>query len=92
MLSARIGAAVRQARLRRRLTQAELASRAGISPNTLQRLERGDPGCALGNVLELMVVLDQGLAEDVVVGIEADPNGRALEDARLPARVRNEHF
>lgn len=92
LLAQRLGLAVRHMRLRRRLTQAELAARAGIGANTLQRLERGDPGCALGNALEVLTVLDRGIAADLIEHVEADRPGRALEDARLPQRVHREPF
>lgn len=43
---------IRRARIERRLTAKEVAERAGISRGLLQRIERGDPGCAIGAVFE----------------------------------------
>jgi HTH-type transcriptional regulator/antitoxin HipB len=47
-----VGAAVRDARVKRRLTQAELARQAGVSREWLVRLEHGHPR------LEMQLVLD----------------------------------
>ena len=47
-----LGARIRLERLARRMTAADLATRAGISRALLQRIERGDPGCSIGAVFE----------------------------------------
>lgn len=43
-----LGRQVAAARRRRRWTAARLAEQANISPVTLRKVERGDPGVALG--------------------------------------------
>jgi DNA-binding XRE family transcriptional regulator len=48
-----LGQLVREARLGKAMTTADLASRAGISRALLQRIERGDPGCSVGVVFEV---------------------------------------
>jgi transcriptional regulator with XRE-family HTH domain len=48
-----LGQLVREGRLAKAMTTTELASRAGISRALLQRVERGDPGCAIGVVFEV---------------------------------------
>ena len=48
-----MGDLIRKARLERRQTLDDLAERAGISRGLLQRIERGDPGCAIGAVFEV---------------------------------------
>jgi transcriptional regulator with XRE-family HTH domain len=48
-----LGQLVREARLAKTLTTADLAARAGISRALLQRIERGDPGCSIGAVFEV---------------------------------------
>lgn len=48
-----LGALVRQARLARRWTLAELAERARISPATLKRIEKGAPSVSLGALLSV---------------------------------------
>lgn len=60
----RVGAAVRAVRVRRRLTQANLAAIARVSQPTVSRVERGHPGQlsldairAIGAALEIRVIL-----------------------------------
>jgi len=48
---------IRMARTEQRLSQAALAERAGISRALLARIERGDPGCAIGSVFEVAAIL-----------------------------------
>lgn len=83
----RLGEALKRARVRRRLTQAQLGERAGISSRTLRRLEGGDPGFALGSFLEVLAVLEPDWPDAFIDPVEADAPGRTLEDARLPRRV-----
>lgn len=84
---ARLGLSIKRARTRRRLTQGQLAERAGIARRTVARLEQGDPGIALGSALEVLAVLEAGWPEALVDVVETDEPGRVLEDARLPSRV-----
>jgi transcriptional regulator with XRE-family HTH domain len=51
-----LGQLVREARLNKALTAADLAARAGISRALLQRIERGDPGCSIGAVFEVATI------------------------------------
>jgi transcriptional regulator with XRE-family HTH domain len=51
-----LGHLVREARLNKALTTADLAARAGISRALLQRIERGDPGCSIGAVFEVATI------------------------------------
>lgn len=85
----RLGTALKHARVRRRLTQAQLASRAGIGVATVQRMERGDPGLGLGSFLEVLAVLERNWLDEVVRTVESDVAGRQMELRRLPSRVVN---
>lgn len=84
----KLGQDLAAARKRRRLTMALIAERALISRTTLARVERGDPGVSLGIYATVLFVL--GMADRI--GDLADPRtdttGLALEDERLPQRVR----
>ena len=51
-----LGQLVRKARLSKAMTTTDLALRAGISRALLQRIERGDPGCAIGMVFEVAAI------------------------------------
>lgn len=89
---ARLGTAIRAARARRRLTQDQVADRAGLTRRTLMRLEHGDPGVAVGSFLEVLAVLEGEWPDQLVEPLEVDAPGRALEDARLPSRVVSDGF
>ena len=45
-----LGSNLRSARLRRRMPQSVIADRAGISLNTLSKIENGDCGVSIGNI------------------------------------------
>lgn len=46
------GRLIRQHRLESKQTMAMLAERAGVSRGLIQRIEKGDPSCAIGAVFE----------------------------------------
>ena len=77
------GDRLRLARQRRRLSAKQVAERAGMSPMTLRSLERGGSGVTIGAYLSVMQVL--GIENDLGHLGKADPQGRELQDARLPA-------
>lgn len=52
-----MGQLIRTERIERKLTVAELAERAAASRGLIQRIERGDPGCAIGAVFEVAALL-----------------------------------
>ena len=83
-----MGADIRSARIRRRLRAAVVAERAQISAPTLSRVERGDPAVSLGIYATVLWVL--GLLEPLseVAAPVGDLIGMALEEERLPKRVR----
>jgi transcriptional regulator with XRE-family HTH domain len=72
----------------RGLTQAQLADRAGMSPNTVRRLEGGDGGITLENVLRILRAL--GVLESVPRALDPYQTdvGRLRSEERLPQRVR----
>ncbi|MDP1734096.1 MAG: helix-turn-helix transcriptional regulator [Sulfuritalea sp.] len=81
------GDRLRLARLRRRLSAKHVAERAGMSPMTLRSLERGGSGVTMGAYLAVMQVL--GIEKDLDLLGRADPLGRELQDARLPAQNKS---
>lgn len=84
----KLGQDLRDARRRRRIPVAVMAERASISRTTLGKVEKGDPGVSLGTYATVLFVL--GLAERLSDLAEAgkDAVGLALEDERLPQRIR----
>lgn len=81
-----LGEQIRYARLRRDLTTAQIAERAGISRSTLVRIEKGDEGVALGQYFRVLIAL--GLASDITLVAKDDELGRKLQDAKLEVRER----
>lgn len=65
-----------------------MAERASISRMTLHKIERGDPGVAMGLYATVLFVL--GMAERLadLADPRDDAVGRALDDERLPQRIR----
>lgn len=72
----------------RGLTQAQLADRAGVHRETVSRLERGDGGVSLENLLRVL----RGLGILELLPRALDPYesdvGRLRSDEHLPRRVR----
>src|SRR5690606_24217882 len=61
---AELGANIRLARLRRRLSAVQVAERAGITRQTLHAIERGAPSVGMGNYAMVLFVL--GLEKDLL--------------------------
>ncbi len=83
-----LGYRVRLARTRRGMSIAEVAAKAGINRNTLNALELGKPGIALGTYITVIWVLGLDKTLDAVAHPDADIHGKTLEAARRPVRVR----
>jgi transcriptional regulator with XRE-family HTH domain len=79
-----LGNRLREARLRRKIAASHFAERLGVSRDTLNRLERGDPAIAIGTYLTGLTLL--GLAADFDLLAANDTLGRQLQDGDLPAR------
>ena len=85
---AALGDRIRLARRRRRISTILFAERVGISRDTLNRLEKGDPAIALGTYARALRVL--GLDHDLDRVARDDELGRKLQDLRLSApKTRN---
>ena len=85
----KLGADIKAARQRRRITMALMAERAFIVRSTLQKVEQGDPGVSLGVYATVLFIL--GLSERVgeLADIGIDSVGLQLDEDRLPQRVRS---
>lgn len=83
-----IGERVCQQRLSRRLTQDELAKRAGISKRSLERLEKAESNPRLSAFVAVCQVLGLTRGFDTLIpAVELGPLALA-EGVRLPKRVR----
>lgn len=83
-----LGYRVRLARTRRGMSIAEVAAKAGINRNTLNALELGKAGVALGAYITVLWSLGLDKTLDGVAHPDADTHGKTLEASRRPARVR----
>lgn len=84
----KIGADIKHARVRRRITTTLMAERAFITRATLQKVERGDAGVSLGIYATVLFIL--GLNDrlrDLADGA-TDEFGMQLDEERMPRRVR----
>ena len=82
-LLSELGKRLKLARMRRKLSNAVVAQRAGISRTSLYKVEAGDPGATLGTYLRVMAVL--GLEADINALAADDKVGRKLQDLALEA-------
>lgn len=83
-----LGYRVRLARIRRGMSIAEVAAKAGINRNTLNALELGKHGVAMGVYVTVLWALGLDKTLDGVAHPDADTHGKTLEASRRPARVR----
>ncbi len=67
--------------MRRELSSEQVAERAGISRNTLTKIERGEEGVVMGYYFRVLAIL--GLEKDLLLVAKDDELGRALQDAKL---------
>ena len=83
-----VGTNLQYARLRRRYTAETVAERAGITPKTLSRVERGDASVAIGIYARVLQAL--GLVDGLSALARDDQLGNRLQDLELitPKRVR----
>jgi DNA-binding XRE family transcriptional regulator len=84
----KLGSDIRDARRRRRIPTRIMAQRASISPTTLAKLEKGDPGVQLGIYATVLFIL--GFTDRVaeLADVRQDKAGLQLEEEHLPERIR----
>ena len=83
----KLGADLKEARIKRRLTMALVEERAGITHVTLTKVEKGDAGVSIGIYTRVMFVL--GLIDNVYNLAEPDNDvvGKMYDKENLPKRV-----
>ena len=84
----KLGSDIRDARLRRRIPTTTMAQRAAISRMTLNKIEKGDSGVALGHYAVVLFVLGLQSRLADLADLATDTTGRALESEQLPQRIR----
>jgi transcriptional regulator with XRE-family HTH domain len=81
-----VGEQFKLARLRRKLSVKQISERADIGASTLWRIEKGDPGVAMGNYMQVLMTL--GLEQDIVKLASDDELGRKIQDIGLITKKR----
>jgi transcriptional regulator with XRE-family HTH domain len=85
---AKLGGDIRSARLRRRITAALMAERAFTTRMTLRKVEHGDPTVSLGIYATVLFILGLTPRLAELADARTDELGLALEEERLPQRIR----
>jgi transcriptional regulator with XRE-family HTH domain len=83
-----LGLQIRQARVERRWSVRELAERAGISTDTLLRVERGDPTVSLGIAFDVATLVGVPLFHEDRPRLAREVARGRDRVALLPQRVR----
>ena len=84
----KLGAALARLRIARGIKQDQAALRAGVSRNTAYRLEKGDPGIAVGQILRYLDALVPGKTLLELLS-ETDPALAALSARERRRRARD---
>ncbi len=93
-----LGMRLKEARLLRNWTQAEIADKAGLSESSIRKVEAGSPHITVGAYLALLDVLGLPTAFDRVIAAGDDTLGEALgrnalrKRARAPRSLDNDDF
>lgn len=82
-----LGKQIRLNRKQRRWSEHNLAERAGISRATLQKIEQGDMGCAVGLVFEVAVLVGVPLFTSAQASLAGQIERAQDKIALLPARI-----
>jgi len=84
---ASLGANIKTARLKRRISVRGFAERVGVSERTIMRLEKGDDGVSIGTLAMACLVLGE---IDRIAGFldaASDDTGLLLDRETLPKRI-----
>ena len=73
-----LGKRVKRGRLRRELTQEQMAKRAGVTRETYQALEAGVPSASLALLIKTLAIF--GYSDETDSLLKFDPVGEALVD------------
>jgi transcriptional regulator with XRE-family HTH domain len=84
----KLGTALARLRIARGMKQDQAALRAGLSRNTAYRLEKGDPGIAMGQILRYLDAVVPGKTLLELLS-ETDPALAALAAREQRRRVRD---
>lgn len=86
--SLQIGLLIARLRIARKMKQTDAAVRAGLSRNTAYRIEKGDPGVAMGQVMRYVDAISPGSTLLDLLN-ESDPALGILKAAEQTRRIRD---
>jgi hypothetical protein len=84
----KLGHDIRDARRRRRIPAEIAAERASISRTTLVKIEKGEPGVAIGSYAIVLFVMGMTDRLADLADPRTDAVGLQLEEEHLPQRIR----
>ncbi len=84
---ASLGANIRTARLKRRISVQGFAERAGVSERTIMRIEKGDDGVGIGTLAMACLVLGEIDRITDFLDPATDDTGLLLDRETLPKRI-----
>ena len=84
----KLGRDLALARRKRGLSTADMAARLFVSRDTLWRLERGDPGVAVGTLATAAFILQLHDRLAALASPGSDVLALSLDERRLPKRIR----
>jgi DNA-binding XRE family transcriptional regulator len=84
----KLGADIRDARLRRRIATTTMAERVSITRPTLASVEKGEPGVQMGTYATVLFVLGMTDRLAELADVRHDTTGLQLDEDRLPKRIR----
>ncbi|MEZ5934835.1 MAG: helix-turn-helix transcriptional regulator [Alphaproteobacteria bacterium] len=82
-----LGANIKTARLKRRISVKGFAERAGVSESTITRLEKGDDGVSIGTLAMACLVLGEIDRVSGFLDPSSDDTGLLLDKETLPKRI-----
>lgn len=82
-----VGAQMREARLARNYTIAEVARRATLGKAVVTRIEQGQPGVSVEALIRVLNVLELTSNFTAIASRESDPRRASLMAAQLPQRA-----
>lgn len=85
-----LGQDIAIARKTRRISQTDLAIRAGTSVSTIKRIEEGFAGTAMHNFLRVLHILGRLDAMQGLLALEKDELALDLIQENLPKRIRSQ--
>ncbi|MCK5542446.1 MAG: helix-turn-helix transcriptional regulator [Desulfobacterales bacterium] len=85
----KLGEDLKKARLRRRIKMSVIADRAGISKETLSKIQKGDPGVGMGTYATVIFAIGLGSDWLDLADIKNDKVGQIFDEERIPMRARD---